>query len=68
VTSNRKRARRLATWRAYQRRIDNLAPQAPTTAAYTDGCLFVIKTNPGFFRAEGWTRRSMLRTDLRHGA
>jgi hypothetical protein len=58
----------MRAWRGYQRRIDRLAPKAPTTAAYTGGCLFVVKTNPGFFRAEGWSRRAMERTDLRHGA
>jgi hypothetical protein len=63
--SRRKRARHIAVWRKYQRRIDLLAPQAPTTAAYTTGCLFVIKTNPGFFRAEGWDTD---RGHLRHGA
>lgn len=65
--SNRKRARRVAIWRAYQRRIERLAPKAPTAAAYTDGGLFVIRTNPGFFRAEGWDLRGR-HTLLRHGA
>jgi hypothetical protein len=66
VTSNRKRARRMSAWQAYQRRIDRLAPKPPTTAAYTNNCLFVIKTNPGFFRAEGW--KTGVRSILRHGA
>lgn len=66
MTSNRKRARRLNAWRRYQARIDRLAPKAPTRAAYTEGCLFVIKTNPGFFRAEGW--KIGPRSYLRHGA
>ncbi len=67
--SNRKRARRIAVWRAYQRRIDRLAPKAPTPAAYTNSCLFAIKTNPGFFKAEGWSKRTLDRDpSLRHGA
>lgn len=66
MTSNRKRARRMKVWRDYQRRIDRLAPKAPTLAAYTNDCLFVIKANPGFFRAEGW--KISARSDLRHGA
>lgn len=69
MTSNRKRARRMNIWRRYQNRIDRLAPQAPTGRAHTDDCLYVIKTNPGYFRAEGWSRRTLDQDpSLRHGA
>jgi hypothetical protein len=46
---NRRQRRR--AWRRYQIRIDRLAPKASTAAAYTSSGRFVIRTNPGYFRA-----------------
>lgn len=63
MASNRKRARRLSTWRAYVRRIDRLVegqhrPSQPGSP---------MRVTPGFFRAEGWDTGARS-SYLRHGA
>jgi hypothetical protein len=63
MTNKRKRARRLTVWRRYQARIDRLTERQPMTA----DCLAPMRSNAGFFRAEGWNTDDV-RSFLRHGA
>lgn len=64
MPSKTKRARRMTEWRRYVGRYDRLTEHQPITS----GCLAPIHVTPGFFRAEGWSRFALDRTDLRHGA
>ena len=64
MASNRKRAHSYAIWRAYLRRCDKLVKGQQRTSQPGSP----MRTTPGFFRAEGWSRRAMDRSVLRHGA
>jgi hypothetical protein len=64
MVSNRRRARRLAVWRAYVRRIDRLVegqvrPSQPGSP---------MRVTSGFLRAEGWDTRGIHRREMGHGA
>lgn len=61
MTSRRKRNQRLRIWRKYAIRNDRLVAGQPHTYRIEHP----MRTNPGFFRAEGWNTD---RFDLRHGA
>jgi hypothetical protein len=61
VVSRRKQGRRIAVWRKYAARNDRLVAGQPHTYRIEHP----MRTNPGFFRAEGFNTG---RFDLRHGA
>lgn len=64
MTSKRRRARRYLRWRRYQARMDRLtAHQHPDTRI-----MMPVRTNQGFFRAEGWDTRGRHRQSLGHGS
>jgi hypothetical protein len=63
MTSRRKRLRRIAIWRAYQRRNDRLVGDQ-----WKRRIGHPMRTNQGYFRAEGFDTRHRWWRELRHGA